>query len=81
MMVIPDDERSGNNSVQIINDKEAMPTALVRLQKVRKYAQYCREFHDQFCSALSGTNSEKRSVPSRTGGERILEMLWSLQMP
>ena len=31
--------------------------------------------------ALSGTTSEKRSVPSRTGGERILEMLWSLQMP
>ena len=25
--------------------------------------------------------SEKRSVPSGTGGERILEMLWRLQMP
>ena len=24
---------------------------------------------------------EKRSVPSHTGGERILEMLWKLQMP
>ena len=30
---------------------------------------------------LSGTNSEKRGVPSRTGGERILETLWKPQMP
>ena len=31
--------------------------------------------------ALSGTTSEKRGVPSRTGGEIILEMLWKPQMP
>ena len=28
-----------------------------------------------------GTTSEERDVPSRTGGERILEMLWKPQMP
>ena len=47
----------------------------------QKYPQYCWEFHDQLWEALSGTNSEKRGVPSRTGGERILETLWKPQMP
>ena len=47
----------------------------------QKCPQCCLEFHDRLWEALSGTTSEKRSVPSRTGGERILEMLWSLQMP
>ena len=47
----------------------------------QKCPQYCWEFHDRLWEALSGTTSEKRSVPSRTGGETILEMLWSLQMP
>ena len=37
--------------------------------------QYCWEFHDRLWEAFSGTTSEKRIVPSRTGGERILEML------
>ena len=37
--------------------------------------RYCWEFHG------SGTISEKRGVPSRTEGERILEMLWKPQMP
>ena len=31
--------------------------------------------------ALSGTTSEKRGVPSRTEGERSLDMLWSHHMP
>ena len=44
----------------------------------QKYSQYCSEFHDQLWEALSGT---VRGVPSCTRGERILEMLWSLQMP
>ena len=43
--------------------------------------EYCWEFHDQLWEALSGTNSEKRDVPSRTGGESILETLWKPQMP
>ena len=47
----------------------------------QKYPQYCQEFHDQLWEALSGTTSEKRGVPSRTGGERILETLWKPQMP
>ena len=47
----------------------------------QKYPQYCWEFHDQLWEALSGTTSEKRSAPSRTGGEIILEMLWKPQMP
>ena len=47
----------------------------------QKHPQYCWEFHDQLWEALSGTISEKRGVPSRTGGERILEMLWKPQMP
>ena len=47
----------------------------------QKYPQYCWEFHDQPWEALSGTTSEKRSAPSRTGGEIILEMLWKPQMP
>ena len=34
----------------------------------RKYPQYCWEFHDRLWEALSGTTSEKRSAPSRTGG-------------
>ena len=42
----------------------------------QKYPQYCWEFHDRLWEALSGTTSEKRGVPSRTGGERLLEMLW-----
>ena len=37
--------------------------------KGQKYPQYCWEFHDRLWEALSGTTSEKRSVPSRTGGE------------
>ena len=41
----------------------------------------CWEFHDQLWEVLSGTTSEKRSVLSRNGGERILEMLWKPQMP
>ena len=48
---------------------------------LRKYPQYCWEFHDRLWEALSGTNSEKRGAPSRTGGERILETLWKPQMP
>ena len=48
---------------------------------IQKYPQYCWEFHDQLWEALSRTNSEKRGVPSRTGGERILETLWKPQMP
>ena len=50
---------------------------------LQKYPQYCWEFHGRLWEALSGTTSEKRSVPSRTGGggERIPEMLWSLQVP
>ena len=47
----------------------------------QKYPQYCWEFHDRLWEALSGTNSEKRGAPSRTGGETILEMLWKPQMP
>ena len=47
----------------------------------QKYPQYCWEFHDRLWEALSGTTSEKRSAPSRTGGEIILEMLWKPQMP
>ena len=43
--------------------------------------QYCWVFHDQLWEALSGTISGKRGVPGRTGGERILEMLWEPQMP
>ena len=35
---------------------------------LRKYPQYCWEFHDQLWEALSGTTSEKRGAPSRTGG-------------
>ena len=49
--------------------------------EIQKYLQYCWEFHDQLWEALSGTISVKRGVPSRTGGERILEMLWKPQMP
>ena len=40
-----------------------------------------QEFHDQLWEALSGTTFAKRGVPSRTKRERILEMLWRLQMP
>ena len=48
----------------------------------QNYPQSCWEFHDRLWEVLSGTTSEKRGVLSRTGGgERILEMLWSLQMP
>ena len=47
----------------------------------QRYPQYCWEFHDRLWEALSGTTSEKRGVPSRTGGERILEMLWKPQKP
>ena len=49
--------------------------------KSQKYPQYCWEFHDRLWEALSGTTSKKRGVPSRTGGKRILEMLWKPQMP
>ena len=31
--------------------------------------------------ALTGTTSEKRTAPSRTGEEIILEMLWTPQLP
>ena len=47
----------------------------------QRYPQYCWEFHDRLWEALSGTTSEKRGAPSRTGGETILEMLWKPQMP
>ena len=40
---------------------------------IHKYPQYSWEFHDRLWEALSGTTSEKRSVP-------ILEMLWKPQM-
>ena len=50
-------------------------------RNVQIYPQYCWEFHDRLWEALSGTNSEKRSAPSRTGGEIILEMLWKPEMP
>ena len=36
--------------------------------KNQKYPQYCWEFYDRLWEALSGTTSEKRGVPSRTGG-------------
>ena len=36
--------------------------------KSQKCPQYCWEFHDRLWEALSGTTSEKRSAPSRTGG-------------
>ena len=49
--------------------------------QAQKYPQYCWEFHDRLWEALSGFTSEKRSAPSRTGGEIILEMLWKPQMP
>ena len=71
----------GRSAVQI----GGVLPVLVRQQfpknSTQEYPQYCWEFHDRLWEALSGTTSEKRSVPSRTGGERILEMLWSLQMP
>ena len=51
-----------------------------KISETQKYPQYCWEFHDRLWEALSGSTSEKRSVPSRTGGERILEMLWKPQM-
>ena len=38
------------------------------------------EFHDRLREALSGNTSKNRGVPSRFGGESILEMLWSIQM-
>ena len=47
----------------------------------QKCPQYSWELHDQLWEALSGTTSKKRGVPGRTGGERILEMLWKPQMP
>ena len=43
------------------------------------HPQYCWEFLDQLREALS--TSEERGAPSRTEGERIVEMLWRLQMP
>ena len=49
--------------------------------KIQKYPQHCWEIHDQLWEAVSGTTSEKRGVPSRIGGEIILEMLWKPQMP
>ena len=50
--------------------------------KHQVYSQHCREFHDQLWEALSGTTSEKRGVPSRTGGgDKSGLMLWSLQRP
>ena len=50
-------------------------------RKFQKYPQYCWEFHDRLWEAPSGTTSEKRSDPGRTGGERILETLWKPQTP
>ena len=38
------------------------------------------EFHDQLREFLSRTDSKERSVPRRTEGERIMEMLWRLQL-
>ena len=49
--------------------------------KIGSAPQYCWEFHDRLWEALSGTIPEKRGVPSRTEGERILEMLRTPQMP
>ena len=60
---------------------QTFETLGVQSSAFQKCPQYCWEFHDQLWEALSGTNSEKRGVPSRTGGEIILEMLWKPQMP
>ena len=48
-----------------------LPAQVFNLPKFQKYPQYCWEFHDRLWEALSGPY----------WGERILEMLWSLQMP
>ena len=49
---------------------------------IQKCPQYCWEFHDNSSERSSlEPLLKKRGVPSRTGGERILETLWSLQMP
>ena len=56
-------------------------TPLVCALKFRYTPSTAGEFHERLWEALSGTTSEKRGVPSRTGGERILEMLWKPQMP
>ena len=56
------------------------PVALCE-RSAPKCPQYCWEFHAWLWEALSGTTSEKRSAPSRTGGEINLEMLWKPQMP
>ena len=60
---------------------ECTDSILSERAESQNYPQYCWEFHDRLWEALSGTTSEKRGVPSRTGGERILEMLWKPQMP
>ena len=39
----------------------------VSLRDGQKYPQYCWEFHERLSEALSGTTSEKRSVPRGTG--------------
>ena len=63
------------------NSRRCLGGAGTVMSLCQKYPQYCWEFHDQLWEALSGTTSEKRGAPSRTGGERILEMLWKPQMP
>ena len=45
----------------------------------QEYPQYCWEFHDQLWEALSGTNSEKRGVPSLLGGREFWKRSGSLQ--
>ena len=47
---------------------ESTGFSLTELSEFQKCPQYCREFHDRLWEALSGTTSEKRGVPSRTGG-------------
>ena len=64
---------------QTLQDKE--PGEGPKKTLPQRCPQYCWEFHDRLGEALSGTTSEKRGAPSRTGGERILEMLWKPQMP
>ena len=46
------------------------PTEL-QTAKDQKCPQYCWGFHDRLWEALSGTTSEKRGAPSRTGGRQF----------
>ena len=50
--------------------------------ETQKYPQYCWELQDNSSERLSPEPLlKKRGVPSHTGGETILEMLWKLHMP